>query len=256
MVLRWALVVLVWSADLALLAVLVRTRLLGVFPALATYAAWQAVRTPGVTAVRIRYGLATDAYAHAYWIGSAIAWVLFFLLILELCNNTLRSYPGLKRLFRTAILCGVAATMTLITTSLAAAQVIDLPAQWINSWMYLLQRSVRLAHSGLLLTLVLFLRWFRLPVPRLLQALTLGWLLVATSFFALGALRFQFGPRVHMVLVILDPLSYISVVGFLAWAVWKWGGEPLPQPAFVVLPDDRRQAVLDHLESLTSAVRR
>lgn len=260
LVLRWGSVVLVWGADVALLGMLVRTRLVCALPALATYAAWQVFRTPTVAATATHYGRWTSTYFYAYWVGAVVAWALFFPLILELGNKALESYPGLRRLFRTVVFCTTAATMTLIAASLVAAQAIDLPTQWINSWMYLLQRSVRLAHAGLLLTLVVFLRWFRLPVSRLLQSLMLGWLFVTTNLFALGALRFQLGPRADMVLILLDPLSYVCIVSFLAWAVWKWGLERLPQPAFVLTPvafsDDRRQAVLQRLESILSGMRR
>lgn len=255
-VLQWAYLVLGWGLGATLFFACWRVRLFHLLPFFFAYATWQVVQTPVATFIGSRYGFASTKYGLSYWGLATIDWGLVFLLILELYDRSLHVYPGLRRFFRMAIISGAALTMGPVIASLVAAQIIDVPYQWVNNWCYLLARSVWLVRGGLLLALIVFLKWFRLPVSRLLRYLMLGWLLICALELALTALRYEFGSRFYGILVHAQPLTYILTDSFLLWTVWRWGAEEQPQPAFVMVRDDRRQLVLNRLESITSALRR
>jgi hypothetical protein len=254
-VLQWALLILGYGVTLAVVGLLFRARLFRTFPFYVTYRIWGLLRTAAVMAVGTYFGYRTNAYASTYWVLAVIGWGPLFLVILEFYDKTLQSYPGLRRFFRVAILCGAGVTTALIAASLVAPRVVDLPDQWANNWFWTLQRSVRFAGAGLVITLVVLIRWFRLPVSRLLQCLVLVSLVINTVEFASGALRSQLSSRADGFLAFALPFFYLGMYCIVLRAVWKWGAEKQRQPAPVAVTDDRREAVLNQLESIMSAIR-
>jgi hypothetical protein len=255
-VVQWALVILGSLGKIVLLAVILRTRLFKVLPLFTAYVSWRAIEIPIALATVYRYSLASNAYVMAYWGTELVAWVLFSLVILELYENALARYPGLRRLSRVAILWGVGLAMAIVATSVLRAGVVDVPRQWLNSWLYLMSRSISLIQAGLLLTLLVFMQWFRLHAPRALHALVPIWLISRSSDVAHDALRYQFGPSVDFVLALFGPLVSIGTSLAFVWVVIKWSGEKQRRVVFALPDIDSGQAVLNRLEGLVGALRK
>lgn len=230
----------VWAAG-AVLEILILFRLLfsgsyRMFPFLTGYFSWQVIRIPTFLAYR---WLPPRRYGDIYWLGALVAWALIFLVILELYDHSLREYLGVRRMGRTFVSSAGLVMMLAVCGSILAGSIVEAdPRQWLNAWLFLMQRSIRLVHAGLLLGLALFLGWFQIRVSPLLRYLVLIWLADGAIDVVSAALRYRFGLPVYPVMAIATPLAFLAILASWYWALAESPvAEPSPWPDRRLTPD-------------------
>lgn len=213
-----------WVAGAGLQALilwrLLRSRLFRQYPFLTAYFIWQ-VADVAPLMFAYRY-LSVRTYSWLWWSLEVVSWALIFLVILELYDHSLREYQGLRRICRLFVSRASLLIMLFVCGSIVWGSVVEAdPRQWINTWLFLVQRSIRLVHTGMLLVLVAFLGWFQIHTSSLLRYLMLGWLADRATGVAGTALRYHFGPAAYPVLAIAMPLCAVVILGGWYWALTR-----------------------------------
>ena len=211
-----------WVAGAGLQALilwrLLWSRLFRQYPFLTAYFAWK-IADVAPLMFAYRY-LSPATYGWLYWFFKVVTWALVFLVILELYDHSLKEYQGLRRICRFFVSRTSCVIMLFVCGSVLWGSVVDAdPRQWLNTWLFLVQRSIRLVHTGMLLGLVAFLAWFQIHTSSLLRYLTLGWLADGVMQVAASALRYYSGPAAHSVLAIATPLCSVVILGGWYWAL-------------------------------------
>jgi len=230
-----------WVAGAGLQALilwrLVRSRLFRQYPVLTAYFAW---KVAGVAPLMFAYRyLSLATYGSLYWFLKVVAWALVFLVILELYDHSLKEYQGLRRMCRFFVSGTSCVIMLSVCGSILWGTVVEAdPRQWINTWLFLVQRSIRLVHTGMLLALVAFLGWFQIQTSALLRYLTLVWLADGATEVAASALRYYSGPAAYPALAVAGPLCSIVILGGWYWALSRSyaPAEMRPWPARELTP--------------------
>jgi len=212
----------IWLAgaglEIAILYRLLSSRLFREFPCITVYFAWQVMwLAPSMLA---RAYLSPRRYGDMYWLRQTVLWALVFLVILELYDHSFKNYEGMRRVCRTFVSRAGLLFMLFVWGSIVVGSVVEAdPRQWINTWLFLMQRSVRLVHTGMLFGLVGFLGWYQIQTSSLLRYLTLGWLADGATGVASAALRHHFGLAAYPVLAIAEPICSIVILGGWCWAL-------------------------------------
>ena len=211
-----------WIAGAGLQALilwrLVRSRLFRQYPFLTVYFTWQVFDVAPLM-FAYRY-LSPATYGSLYWFFRVVSWARVFLVILELYDHSLKEYQGLRRICRLFVSRASFLIMLFVCGSILWGSVVDAdPRQWLNTWLFLVQRSIRLVHTGMLLGLVAFLAWFQIHTSSLLRYLMLIWLADGVMQVAASALRYHFGPAARSVLDIATPLCSVVILGGWYWAL-------------------------------------
>jgi len=213
-----------WVAGAGLQALilwrLLRSGLFRQYPFLTAYFIWQVADVvPLMFAYRY---LSVAAYGWLYWFFRVVSWALVFLVILELYDHSLKEYQGLRRICRLFISRAGLLIMLFVCGSILWGSVVDAdPRQWLNTWLFLVQRSIRLVHTGMLLALVAFLGWFQIQTSALLRYLMLIWLADGVMQVAASALRYHFGSAARSVLDIGTALCSVVILGGWYWALTR-----------------------------------
>jgi hypothetical protein len=212
----------IWLAgaglEIAILYRLVSSRLFREFPFATAYFAWKVIwLAPAMLAWAY---LSRKSYGDAYWLNQAVSWALVFLVILELYDRSFKDYEGMRRVCRTFVSwAGLLFMLLVCGTILVGSVVEDDPRQWINMWLFLMQRSIRLVHAALLFFLAAFVGWFQIRTSSLLRYLTLVWLADGATGVASAALRYHFGLAAYPVLTVAGPICSIVILGGWYWAL-------------------------------------
>jgi hypothetical protein len=212
----------VWAAGAGLQVLilwrLLCSRLFRHYPFLTVYFTWQVFDVAPLM-FAYRY-LSVAAYGWLYWFFNVVSWALVFLVILELYDHSLKEYQGLRRICRLFISRAGLLIMLFVCGSILWGSVVEAdPRQWINTWLFLMQRSIRLVHTGMLFGLVAFLGWFQIRISPLLRYLILGWLADGALGVAISALLYQLGQAVYQALTIANSLCYLAILGGWYWAL-------------------------------------
>jgi hypothetical protein len=214
----------IWVAGAGLQALilwrLVRSRLFRQYPFLTVYFAWQVMRVaPSMFAYRY---LSPATYGSLYCFFKVVTWALVFLVILELYDHSLKDYEGLRHICRLFVSRASFLIMLFVCGSILWGSVAEPDSrQWLNNWSFLMQRSIRLVHTGMLLALVAFLGWFQIQTSALLRYLMLVWLADGATEVAGTALRYHSGPAAYPVLAVAVPLCSVVILGGWYWALTR-----------------------------------
>lgn len=214
----------IWLAgaglEIAILYRLLSSRLFREFPFTTAYFSWKVMwLAPSMLAWAY---LSPKRYGDAYWLSQTVSWALVFLVILELYDRSFKNYEGMRRVCRIFVSWAGLLFMLLVCGTILVGSVVEAdPRQWINTWLLLMQRSIRLVHTGMLLALVAFLGWFQIQTSALLRYLMLVWLADRVTGVAGTALRYHFGPAAHSVLAIAGPLCSVVILGGWYWALTR-----------------------------------
>lgn len=253
--LRWA----IWLAGAAVLILLlreiVRSRLFRTYPFLSAYVCWQVLR---ITPSMIAFRYFPKSYGIVFWFFEVLSWGLIFLLILEFYRHALNRYSGLEKFSRVFILWVGAALMTAVCGTVLFAQVVDpQPTQWLNNWLYLMRRSVRIVHAGLLLSLVLLVTLFRVKTTFLLRYLILGCLVTGTLHVVVSSLRYELGPAVNSLVSFVRTSFDVGMLLVWYWAIRRSRGlqEQEFVPVLELRSEDERR-VLTQLDGINAALTR
>lgn len=196
------------------------SRLFRQYRFLTVYSAWQVMRVaPSMFAYRY---LSVATFGWVYWLFEVVSWALVFLVVLELYDHALKEYQGLRRICRLFVSRAGLLIMLFVCGSIVWGSAIEAqPQQWINSWLFLMKRSIRLVHTGMLFGLVAFLGWFQIRISPLLRYLILGWLADGALGVAIFALLYQLGQAVYPALTIASSLCYLVILGGWYWALTR-----------------------------------
>jgi hypothetical protein len=213
-----------WVAGAGLQALilwrLVRSRLFRQYPFLTAYFVWQIADVAPLMFAYRYLSLAT--YGWLYWFFKVVAWALVFLVILELYDHSLKEYQGLRRICRLFVSRASFLIMLFVCGSILWGSVVEAdPRQWINTWLFLMQRSIRLVHTGMLFGLMAFLGWFQIRISPLLRYLILGWLADVASGVAIFALLYQLGQAAYPALTIASSLCSVAILGCWCWVLTR-----------------------------------
>jgi hypothetical protein len=213
-----------WVAGAGLQALilwrLVRSGLFRQYPFLTAYFTWQVIAIAPMM-FSYRY-LSAAAYGWLYWFVKVVTWALVFLVVLELYDHSLKEYQGLRRICRLFVSRAALLIMLFVCGSIVWGSVAEPDSrQWLNNWLFLMNRSIRLVHTGMLLGLVAFLGWFQIQTSALLRYLMLGWLVDRATGVAASALRYHFGLAASPVLAIARPVCAVVILGAWYWALTR-----------------------------------
>lgn len=171
-----------------------------------------------------------NGYSVAYIFTQPVAWVLYFLLVLELYSRMLEEYPGIRRLGRVVLLAALAS----VTLACSAVILVDHQAGFDRypfiAYLVLQDRSVYLCLSTLLLLLLLFVAHYRIPIPRNVWVLYCcfgGYFVVDALLYTL---RRYFGAAFAPVRDFTSALFYLAVV-LGAVLLFSLAGETESRPA-------------------------
>lgn len=248
----WIIWILVVGLEVYLLVLLCLRRIVFEYRYFTIYLCWQVFSSVPSMLV-YRYSL--DWYGTLYWFSAAVSWIAMFLVILELYDHSLGRLSGFRKLAHLLVLwSGIGLTAVVSVAVLFPGNMHAEAYQYRNDWAYLMLRSVSAVQAGLLLTLVLFLSWFRLRIDFRLRFLILGWLAKSIFGFVVAALRYELGSSVYAALVRIQPLVSIGVLLVWCWAIWgERGRQRVLVPAFA-LPGRGEQLVLNRLEVMNAAL--
>jgi hypothetical protein len=213
-----------WVAGAGLQALilwrLLRSGLFRQYPFLTVYFAWHVA---DVVPLMFAYRhLSVAAYGYLYWFFRVVSWALLFLVILELYDHSLKEYQGLRRICRLFVSRASFLIMLFVCGSILWGSVAEPDSrQWLNNWLFLVQRSIRLVHVGMLFSLVAFLGWFQIQTSALLRYLMLGWLADGAIQVAATALRYQIGWAISPALQIAASLCFIAILGGWYWVLTR-----------------------------------
>jgi len=176
---------------IVLLCVMIRRGLHRQFPMFCAYAALQVVQSAILFLISSRFGFSGPEYHQAYSMTVAASAALRFAVIYELFNDFFRSYPLLVKPGRILLRGG---TIVLLLAALGLAVLapgngVELLVKATN----VLDRTVSILQCGLLLSLLLFSRYFSLSWRSPAVGIALGLGAFASVSFAASSIRLYFG---------------------------------------------------------------
>ena len=174
------------------------------------------------------YAFQPSEYMALYWwtqflivgAGFGVTWEIFGL--------TLRCYPGVRNLARflvTSVFLVVVAPLLLTVLS----------GQFALGVMSL-ERNIRAVEITLLLSLVVLVMYYRLPIGRNLFGLFLGYGLFLTSHIVALFLHNTLGPSAQSWLNLFRQICELLVV--FIWLATLWNEHPVPLPTVQTLDED------------------
>lgn len=169
-------------------------------------------------------------YFYIYWSLEIIDACLSLLVIQEIFSVVMAEYESLKSLGDLLFRWGTLLIVGITVFSASAAPGAD--SDRLVAGLLVLQRSVGLVETGLLLLLFLFCRWFGLTWRDHVFGIALGFGIMASLVLAAGSLRAHMGLEAQRMYEYANPASYTLAV--MIWAV------------YVLVPE--RSLVSDRLE--------
>jgi hypothetical protein len=159
-------------------------------------------------------------YPDVYWSTQFVSLVMGSLVVFEIYRVALREFPGTARMAK-ILLSGVFVGVFLK----ASLTIQDDLAAWLDEAYVIFERDLRLVQLLAVLILLIVFLWYAIPFGRNLGSIFLGYsIFVALSVMQL-ALVTHFWHRAEPFWAVAQPVSYTSVVGF--WAVALWSADPI-----------------------------
>jgi hypothetical protein len=164
----WALTT---TLELALLVQLVRRKLGRIYPLFFTYLVTAILQSAAVAVLYRNTNLEKETVWNIAWGTQALVVLLRSLALLELTRKILSQYVGIWALARRLLLC-VAAAVIAYDLVLSKGQ-----------WQWLIMNGVRgleLAMAAVIVTMLLFARYYRVPINQFQGALAVGFCLYSS----------------------------------------------------------------------------
>lgn len=169
-------------------------------------------------------------YFYIYWSLEILDAFLSLLVIQEIFSVVLAEYESLKSLGEMLFRWGT--LLIVIVTVFTASAAPGADSDRLVAGLVVLQRSVGLVETGLLLLLFLFCHWFGLSWRDHVFGIALGFGMMSSLVLAAGSIRTHFGLQAGKLYEYVNPASYTLAV--IIWAV------------YVLVPE--RSHVTDRLE--------
>jgi hypothetical protein len=176
-----------WIASLiataALLLRLWRERLIGLYRFLMLYLAWNAI---GLL-ILLQVPRQSTLYGYVYFAVTAVEWVMYVLVTLDLVALITKSYPGLTTIGRVAVnIALIASTLVaLYTATIDVSPGVNAAISRIYPVFQLVHRTVSVDVMLFLASILLFLLWFPVPLSRNIVSYAIGFMVVFASKFSI-----------------------------------------------------------------------
>lgn len=248
-----------WIASLlataALLSRLWRERLIRIYRFLMFYLAWNAI---GLL-VLLQVPRQSTLYGYVYFAVTAVEWVMYVLVTLDLVTLITKAYPGLTTIGRIAVNVALIAS-TLIALYTATIDV----SPGVNTAMYRIYPVFQLVHRTIsvdvllfLSSILLFLLWFPVPLSRNVVSYAIGFMIVFASKFSIlvvSSLSGYSSPALRALSVI-----HMGVV-VLVLCYWIWKMNAANERVDVVMGHSwnrtQERALIHQLESINDTISR
>jgi hypothetical protein len=180
--------------QVALAGAIWRRRLYRLFPVFLAYTLFEAAEEFTLYGMDVLPWVKGETFWRVFWAGMIVEGLLKFALIGELFRHLLTPWPAVARLGN-RVVSGAGAVLVLLATLAAAYTPIDNPQHAIISRAHVLEQSLYMIQSGLILFLFLFAAYFRLSWDRRTFGILLGfgvlscehlasWAVMANGFLA------------------------------------------------------------------------
>jgi hypothetical protein len=174
-VLALALVVCVWGKSVRKL-----------HPAFITYLLFLAVEQFCLYWMDLSPRVSAVTWWKAFWVGAIIEALLKFAVIAELLHQLLHRWPSIAKVGRNLIT--VAGVILVFTAAVLAAYAAPDTVHWLVSGGHILEQTIYIAASGLILSMFVFAAYFRIPWDRTAFGIALGYGIVWSQHLAIWAL--------------------------------------------------------------------
>jgi hypothetical protein len=234
--------------ELPLLGVLMwRRNLQRQFPAFTAFAFLGAVAHLVLYVADVAPSVTAQNFWRIAWAGLLIDIVLKFCVIAEIFSHLCRSYSSIARLGK-SVIRGVGVVLVFVAVGAASLARRDNP-NWLISGEHLLEQTIYLIESGILLSIFLFAAYFHLAWSRKPFGISLGLAISACVHLATWAVVANGGLRDQRNL--LDFLNMATYqVCILIWFYYLLGPEKKPRPPVRRFPDHHLEVLNHELERL------
>ena len=159
--------------QLALAIVLCRRGVHKLFPVFLAYSIFEAIEEFTLYGMDVLPSVSGETFWRAFCVGLVIEGLITFTLIGELALHLLRPWPAVAKLGN-QLIRGAGVVLVLLATLAAAYAPIDNPQNAIISRSHILQQTLYIVLSGLLLSLFLFAAYFKLSWNNFAFGIALG----------------------------------------------------------------------------------
>jgi hypothetical protein len=177
-----------------------------------------------LSSVRLVIYLAEPTYYRSfYWHTQSLSVFVGCLVVWEIYWRALGRFPGAARMARNLLLL-----VSLIVVAKVLDNTANLPAVWLTVTTAELERNLRAVQAVLLMSLVVVIAFYRIPLGRNLWGMLLGYaMFIGTSVINL-TLRVILGDSFQGVWQYLQPLFYLAVL--CVWCLTLWSYKTAAQP--------------------------
>jgi hypothetical protein len=239
-----------WVAPdvlLLLLGVLmVRRNLHRQFPAFTAFAFLGAIEHLVLYAADLAKSVTAENFWRIAWVGLLVEVVLKLSLIAEIFSHLCRSYSSIAKLGK-SVIRGVGVVLVFVAVGAASFVQRDNP-NWLISGEHLLEQTIYLIESGVLLSIFLFAAYFHLAWSTKIFGISLGLAISACVHLATWAVMATGGLRERTLLDFLNMATYHICV--LIWLYYLLSPEKTPRPSVARLPEHNLEVLNYELERL------
>jgi hypothetical protein len=173
-----------------------------------------------------------DSYANLYWVTQFVSLVMGSLVVYEICRASLQEFPGTAKMAHILLITAFAGVFSNAVLTVRA----DIPL-WLAGAYVKLERDLRAVQGLALIILVVIFVWYAIPFARNLGAIFIGYsTFVALSVVQLSLVNYYWH-RAEPFWKIVQPASYLGVLGF--WLVMLWSADGVAQKNKPKRPDDQ-----------------
>lgn len=233
------------ALQLIVALVMIRRGLVREFPVFFAYTVFQVVEEGTLFILDHNAAVSPYSYWYAHWVGLAIDVGLRFGVIYEIFSSVLQNYPGLKRLSR--ILFRGATVVLLFIAIIVAARAPDDGTLPLLSRVHILDVSVSIMQSGLLLLLLGFASYFGLSWRNFAYGIAFGLGIFATVDLAAETARVWHGAVGGYAFDLITMVTYHCVV--VTWLVYLLAPAMARRPV-QELPENKLEQWNAELQSL------
>jgi hypothetical protein len=239
-----------WVATdvlLLLLGVLMwRRNLQRQFPAFVAFAFLGAAEHLVLYAADLAPWVSAENFWRIVWVCLLVEVVLKLSVIAEIFSHLCGSYSSIARLGKNLIR-GVGVVLVFVAVGAASFAQRDNP-NWLISGEHLLEQTIYLIESGVLLSIFLFAAYFHLAWSTKTFGISLGLAISACVHLATWAVMAKGGLRERTLLDFLNMATYQICV--LLWLYYLLGPEKAPRASVVRLPEHNLEVLNHELERL------
>jgi len=169
--------------QVALTIVIWRRGLYRLFPVFVAYLLFEAIEEFTLYGIDVLPWVRAETFWKAFWAGLILEGLLKFAVIGELFRHLLQPWPSVARLGN-RLVSGTGAVLVLLATLAAGYVQIDNPQYAIISRAHVLQQTLYIIQSGLILFVFLFATYFRLSWNRQSFGILLGFGILSCEHLA------------------------------------------------------------------------